>query len=133
MAAQRGPGRLVPALAGGVSGFGAGGPPGRREISSVQAPAEVAEVLERCAVARDLSGGWFNPWAVPGGLDPSGYVKGWAAQHALAAFSTGGICGVLVNAAGDIASTGGPADGTPFRIGIASPPGTPPPSARIRP
>jgi len=93
----------------------------RGEITGAQAPAEVAEVLERCAVARDLSGGWFDPWAMPGGLDPSGYVKGWAAQHALAAFSAGGICGVLVNAAGDIASTGGPADGTPFRIGIADP------------
>ena len=59
--------------------------------------------------------------AVPGGFDPSGYVKGWAAQNALAAFRASGICGVLVNAAGDIASTGGPQDGTPFRIGIADP------------
>ena len=66
----------------------------RGEITSAQAPAEVAEVLERCAVARDLSAGWFDPWAMPGGLDPSGYVKGWAAQHALAAFSASGICGV---------------------------------------
>ena len=93
----------------------------RGAITSAQAPAEVAEVLERCAAARDLSGGWFNPWAMPGGLDPSGYVKGWAAQRALAAFSASGICGVLVNAAGDIASTGGLADGRPFRIGIADP------------
>ena len=33
----------------------------------------------------------------------------------------GGICGVLVNAAGDIASSGGLGNGTPFRIGIADP------------
>ena len=91
------------------------------ELSSAQAPAEVAEILDRCAVARDLSGGWFDPWAVPGGFDPSGYVKGWAAQNALAAFRSSGICGVLVNAAGDIASSGGLGDGTPFRIGIADP------------
>ena len=84
-------------------------------------PLEVAEILDLCAVARDLSGGWFDPWAVPGGFDPSGYVKGWAAQHALAAFRSSGICGVLVNAAGDIASSGGLGDGTPFRIGIADP------------
>ena len=51
----------------------------RGEITSAQAPAEVAEILDRCAVARDLSGGRFDPWAVPGGFDPSGYVKGWAA------------------------------------------------------
>ncbi|HEX8008177.1 MAG TPA: FAD:protein FMN transferase [Trebonia sp.] len=93
----------------------------RGEITSTQVPAEVAEILDRCAVARDLSGGWFDPWAVPGGFDPSGYVKGWAAQNALAAFGADGICGVLVNAAGDIASTGGMGDGTPFRIGIVDP------------
>lgn len=103
----------------------------RGEITSAQAPAEVAGILERCAIARDLSGGWFDPWAVPGGFDPSGYVKGWAAQEALAAFgatglgATGfgaaGVCGVLVNAAGDIASAGGMGDGRPFRIGIADP------------
>ena len=78
-------------------------------------------MLARCAVARDLSGGWFDPWAVPGGFDPSGYVKGWAAQHALAAFGGNGICGVLVNAAGDIATAGGPGDGRPFRVGITDP------------
>jgi FAD:protein FMN transferase len=93
----------------------------RGEISSAQVPAEVAEILDRCAVARDRSGGWFDPWAVPGGFDPSGYVKGWAAGQALAAFRARGICGVLVNAAGDIASAGGMGNGTPFRIGIADP------------
>ena len=93
----------------------------RGEITSAQAPAEVAEVLERCAAARDLSGGWFDPWAMPGGFDPSGFVKGWAAQNALAAFRGDGIAGVLVNAAGDIASAGGPGDGRPFRIGITDP------------
>jgi len=93
----------------------------RGEITSAQAPAEVAEILDRCAVARDLSGGWFDPWAVPGGFDPSGYVKGWAAQQALRAFHADGIRGVLINAAGDIAGYGGPAAGQPFRIGIADP------------
>jgi FAD:protein FMN transferase len=93
----------------------------RGEITSTQGPAGVAEVLDRCAAARDLSGGWFDPWAMPGGFDPSGYVKGWAAQNALAAFGASGICGVLVNAAGDIASAGGPGGGGPFRIGITDP------------
>ncbi len=93
----------------------------RGEITSAQAPAEVSEILGLCSIARDLSGGWFDPWAVPGGFDPSGYVKGWAAQNALAAFGADGIRGVLVNAAGDIASSGGLGDGRPFRIGIADP------------
>jgi len=93
----------------------------RGEITCAQAPAEVAEVLERCAVARELSGGWFDPWAMPGGIDPTGYVKGWAAQKALAALCASEISGAIVNAAGDIASVGGLGPGKPFRIGIAEP------------
>ena len=42
----------------------------RGEITCAQAPAEVSEVLEQCAVARGLSGGWFDPWAMPGGSTP---------------------------------------------------------------
>jgi thiamine biosynthesis lipoprotein len=91
------------------------------EITGAQAPAAVAEVLERCATARELSSGWFDPWAMPGGIDPTGYVKGWAAQNALAAFSARHIVGAIVNAAGDIASFGGLGNGKPFRIGIADP------------
>src|ERR1019366_1564842 len=82
----------------------------RGEITSAQAPAEVSEVLELCAIARELSGGWFDPWAMPGGVDPTGYVKGWAAQRALGAFRGSSIRGAIVNAAGAIA-----------RIGIADP------------
>jgi thiamine biosynthesis lipoprotein len=96
----------------------------RGEISLAQAPPEVAEIAERCAAAREASGGWFDPWAMPGGFDPTGYVKGWAAQRALAEFSqvpTALVGGVLVNAAGDIASSGGMGHGQPFRIGIADP------------
>ena len=93
----------------------------RGEITCAQAPAEVSEVLEQCAVARELTGGWFDPWAMPGGVDPTGYVKGWAAQRALSAFGASGIRGAIVNAAGDIASLGSSEPGKPFRIGIADP------------
>ena len=99
----------------------------RGEISLAQAPREVAEVAAGCAVARDLSGGWFDPWAMPGGFDPTGYVKGWAAQYALAEFSgtqelpEGAVLGTIINAAGDIASSGGMGHGQPFRIGIVDP------------
>jgi thiamine biosynthesis lipoprotein len=95
----------------------------RGEITLAEAPPEVADVLRLCARARDLSDGWFDPWALPGGVDPTGYVKGWAAQGALAAFHDNDdqITGAIVNAAGDIATFGGLPDGTPFRIGIADP------------
>ena len=91
------------------------------EITSAQAPAEVADVLSRCATARELSCGWFDPWAMPGGIDPTGLVKGWAAQQALAAFTAPCIAGAMVNASGDIASYGHPGTGEPFRVGIADP------------
>ena len=92
-----------------------------RELTVADAPEEVADVLSRCAIARELSGGWFDPWAMPGGLDPTGLVKGWAAQRALAAFTAPCISGAMVNAAGDIASYGDPGRGEPFRVGIADP------------
>jgi FAD:protein FMN transferase len=93
----------------------------RGEITCSQVPGEVRDVLEQCAAARELSDGWFDPWAMPGGIDPTGYVKGWAAQRALGALRASSISGAIVNAAGDIASSGGLAGGQPFKIGIADP------------
>jgi len=93
----------------------------RGEIELGEAPPEVREVLELCAAARDASHGWFDPWAIPGGVDPTGYVKGWAAQRALDALLTSRVTGALVNAAGDIACHGSPVPGAPWRIGVADP------------
>jgi thiamine biosynthesis lipoprotein len=93
----------------------------RREIEVDAAPPEVGQVLEACRQARELTNGWFDPWAMPEGLDPSGYVKGWAAQRALEALVGPGIAGGIVNAAGDIATFGNPEEGEPFRIGIVDP------------
>ena len=93
----------------------------RGEITAAAAPPEVAEVISACRAARQLSGGWFDPWAMPGGFDPTGYVKGWAAQRALAALDGLAMSGAMVNAAGDIASMGVQPSGEAFRIGIADP------------
>ncbi|MGO9657254.1 MAG: FAD:protein FMN transferase [Acidimicrobiales bacterium] len=93
----------------------------RREITVADAPPDVAAVLGACEAARSLSQGWFDPWAMPGGLDPTGYVKGWAAQRAVEALAGPGIRGAMVNAAGDIASFGCPGPGTSFRVGIVDP------------
>lgn len=93
----------------------------RGELRLLEAPPQVAEVLADCLAARSLSGGWFDPWALPGGVDPTGYVKGWAAERALRALAPAGVSGAIVNAAGDVASFGGTATGAPFRIGIADP------------
>jgi thiamine biosynthesis lipoprotein len=93
----------------------------RGEITAEQAPPEVAEVLDLCVKARELSDGWFDPWAMPGGVDPTGYVKGWAAQRAGDALVSTAVSGAIVNAAGDIASFGGMGFAQPFRIGIVDP------------
>jgi thiamine biosynthesis lipoprotein len=93
----------------------------RGDIRMAEAPPEVAVVVDLCATARDLSGGWFDPWAMPGGFDPTGCVKGWAAQRALAALVAPGIFGAIVNAAGDIASFGGREGANSFRFGIVDP------------
>jgi thiamine biosynthesis lipoprotein len=93
----------------------------RGEISEEDAPPEIAEVLEACAKARRVSEGWFDPWSMPGGVDPTGYVKGWAAQRALGVLVTAGVTGAIVNAAGDVATCGSPEADTPFRIGIVDP------------
>jgi len=93
----------------------------RGEIIVAQAPPEVAEVLEGCARARTLSDGWFDPWAMPGGFDPTGYVKGWAAQRALSALSMTGVTGGIVNAAGDVVVSGSPGLGRAFRVAIVDP------------
>lgn len=93
----------------------------RGEITLGETPPEVAEVLELCMVAKASTNGWFDPWVIPGGVDPTGYVKGWAAQCALAELVNGPITGAIINAAGDIVSFGGLGPETPFRVGITDP------------
>jgi thiamine biosynthesis lipoprotein len=93
----------------------------RGELSLGETPPEVADVLDLCQQAKTLTGGWFDPWALPGGVDPTGYVKGWAAQRALDELRDLELSGAIVNAAGDIASFGGPAPDATFRTGIVRP------------
>ncbi len=93
----------------------------RGELTSDDCPPEVAEVLDLCGRAREHSGGWFDPWALPGGLDPSGLVKGWAARRAADVLSDAGAGAGMVNAAGDIAAFGRPAPGRRWRVGVRSP------------
>lgn len=91
----------------------------RGEIAVDDAPADVGSVLETCRRARELSCGWFDPWAMPGGVDPTGLVKGWAAQRAAAILQSRGMTAGMVNAAGDVACFGRPEAGrSVWRIGV---------------
>jgi thiamine biosynthesis lipoprotein len=96
----------------------------RGELTMGEVPADILDVLELCRTARLLSRGWFDPWSMPGGVDPTGLVKGWAAQRALDPLRQLGLSGALVNAAGDVASFGGPAPGESFRVGVVRPANT---------
>lgn len=93
----------------------------RGDIELSDAPAVIAEVLARCDSARRASNGWFDPWRMPRGVDPTGLVKGWAAQEALARVVEGGASAVMVNAGGDVAIAGEPEPGRCWRIGIRDP------------
>lgn len=93
----------------------------RGEIGLSDAPVVIGEVLERCSVARRLTGGWFDPWAAPGGVDPTGLVKGWAAARALDALRAAGAEAAIVNAGGDAALFGARDSGRPWRFGIQNP------------
>ena len=67
------------------------------------------------------SGGWFDPWAAPGGVDPTGYVKGWAGQRLLDTLRSVGAVSAFVNAAGDVTGFGGPRPGRPWQLGLTDP------------
>jgi thiamine biosynthesis lipoprotein len=84
---------------------------GRGELLVSDCSPEVAEVLERCAALRERTRGYFSVRA-GGTLDPSGYVKGWAAGRALAAL---GAADAYLEAGGDIVTRGR------WRVGIRHP------------
>ncbi|HET9073226.1 MAG TPA: FAD:protein FMN transferase [Solirubrobacteraceae bacterium] len=93
----------------------------RGEWPESDAPAELTHVLELCRRARELTAGFFDPWALPGGVDPSGLVKGWAVQQAVEILAAGGVRAAIVNGGGDISIFGPPPAGPAWRIGIRHP------------
>ncbi len=93
----------------------------RGEAALGQMPPEFAEVLRECRAAKEASGGWFDPWAMPGGFDPTGLVKGWAIERALEELRRAGLSGALINGGGDVAVFGSPAGGHRWRVGIRHP------------
>jgi thiamine biosynthesis lipoprotein len=98
----------------------------RSEVAIENCPDDVIEVWDLCAQAKWLSDGAFDPWAVAGGFDPSGLVKGWAADKCADMLVATGVPHVQVNAAGDLALRGGWFDSSvdeikPWSIGVVNP------------
>ncbi len=93
----------------------------RKEITIEAASPMMQEIWQLCLRAKDLTNGAFDPWAVKKGFDPSGYVKGWAADHCIEILKSHGAVHIQINAAGDLSLAGGVEPGTPWSIGIRSP------------
>ena len=97
----------------------------RGELTLEDCPAEVAEVLDLGGQAEQLSDGAFSI-VLPDRegnrrLDPSGVVKGWAAEraaHFLADLDETDFC---LSAGGDIVCHAADPGGLPWRIGIEHP------------
>jgi thiamine biosynthesis lipoprotein len=93
----------------------------RDELLIDDATEYVQQVSALCEFSRELTLGAFDPWKADGGFDPSGLVKGWAAEVGAQMLVSAGVEKVLINASGDIVLRGGKPDGGPWNIGIASP------------
>ena len=93
----------------------------RGELKIEDASEYVQQVWALCEYSREITLGAFDPWKAEGGFDPSGLVKGWAAEVGAQMLVEAGVENVLINASGDIVLRGGKADGGPWSIGISSP------------
>jgi FAD:protein FMN transferase len=97
----------------------------RGELEVVDVSDNLKEVWKLCERARELTLGAFDPWKVEGGFDPSGLVKGWAADVAAKILVGAGVESVLINAAGDLVLRGGQiseeGEVKPWNVGISSP------------
>jgi thiamine biosynthesis lipoprotein len=93
----------------------------RGELKIEDASEYVQQVWALCEYSREITLGAFDPWKAEGGFDPSGLVKGWAAEVGAQMLVEAGAQNVLINASGDIVLRGGKPDGGPWNIGIASP------------
>ena len=91
-------------------------------LRTTDAPALVRSVIDACTRLRETTDGAFDPWAAPGGFDPSGFVKGWGADRAAEVLTSHGFVNVSVNAAGDVTCRGEAEPGQGgWRIGVADP------------
>jgi thiamine biosynthesis lipoprotein len=99
---------------------------------------EIREVLALCAQLNRASRGAFDAWNVgdPPAFDPSGAVKGWAAEHAARLLADHGLAHYALNAGGDVrvhggtgsadtaprtGSDGAPGAAAPWRVGVTDP------------
>ena len=102
----------------------------RGELTGDAAHPLVRQVLDLCETARVRTGGAFDAYRSEGStdgrirFDPTGLVKGWAAERAAAHLARATGCDVSINAGGDVAAAQGSAGrdyGRGWRVGIEDP------------
>jgi FAD:protein FMN transferase len=95
----------------------------RGELREADASPDVREVLRACEALRQQTDGVFDVRShrPDGSLDPSGYVKGWAAEGAVAILRAAGARDFCLNVGGDVHAEGEPEPGRGWRVGIRHP------------
>jgi len=91
----------------------------RGEVAWSELDPVVLEVAERCARARQLTDGLFDADLPGGDWDPSGLVKGWAAEVAAGRLRRVRDVDWCLNAGGDVIVSC--PSGRPFTVGIQDP------------
>lgn len=91
----------------------------RGALEVAHAHPDVREVLDACSVLRVESHGAFDAWR-EGRLDPSGYVKGWAAERAADVLRAAGAKRFALNLGGDVVLAGMPT-APAWRVGVRLP------------
>jgi FAD:protein FMN transferase len=98
----------------------------RGELSPADADPMLAEVVRLCDEARERTEGWFDARGLPDPrdgrprFDPSGLVKGWAAERAAGHLADRPGLGWCLNAGGDVL-VHAPDDQPAWRVGIEHP------------
>lgn len=96
---------------------------GTGELALDDASPDVRAMFTLADELCERTGGFFDPRAhrADGRPDPTGVVKGWAVDEALALLRLAGARNVLVGAGGDLVAAGEPEPGRAWRIGIRHP------------
>lgn len=92
----------------------------RGELRLADASEDVRAVLARCTGLREQTRGAFDA-EIGGTLDPSGYVKGWAAERAAGILERHGLRDFQINAGGDIVVRGDAHPSAGWRLGVRHP------------
>lgn len=92
-------------------------------LHHLDASPEVVDVLDACAWLEQVSNGAFSIRSSRGSteINPTGFVKGWAAERASRLLAEHGLSHWYLGVGGDYVLHGGMASGEPWRIGIIDP------------